>query len=286
LRERFGDPLLVRAGRGMVRTPRADALKDQVHAAVTQVRAVFTTSDVFDPARVHRTFAISLTDYVMVVYGDHFEGLLRARAPLLDVRYVPNAVDDAERLRRGETDLAIGIYGELPPELRTRPLLTDRFVCVVRDEHPAVGEDLTLEAFAALDHIQIAPRGQPGGYVDDLLAARGLRRRVARAVPFFQVALGMVARSDAILTVSERIALQLGPALGLKVLKPPLPLEPYTLSLVWHPRFDADPAHAWLRETLLEATRDLGAEVERGSRRRLDPSDPTTGHARRTRRNG
>lgn len=275
LRIRFDDPLLVRAGRGMVLTPRAEALKPQVRAAVAAGARVFEDPEAFDPSTVRRSFAISASDYVLVVFGPAFEERVRAAAPGVDLRYLSNAVDDGERLRRGESDLAVGIYGALGLELRIRTIITDRFVCVVRADHPTVGEVVDLDTFIALEHIQVAPRGRPGGYVDGLLAQRGLARRVSRAVPYFQVALAMTAASDAVLTVSERIARAQAPALGLRVVEPPLPLEPFALSMVWHPRFDADPAHGWLRAQLVAATAALDGRAHPDARRRLDPGDPT-----------
>lgn len=255
LRERLHDPLLVRAGRGMVLTPRALALKPVVHDAVAAAARVFQEQEDFSPARLRRHLTLSVTDYVLLVFGPAFDQAVRAEAPGLDLRFLPNAVDDAERLRSGESDLAVGIYAELPPELRTRPLITDRLVCVLRRDHPAARKRLSLDQYVALEHVQVAPRGQPGGYVDDMLAERGLSRRVARAVPYFQVGLELVAGSDRVLTVSERIARKLAPALDLVVLEPPLPLLPFTLSMVWHPRFDGDRGHAWVRERLLATTR-------------------------------
>lgn len=283
LRERFDDPLLVRAGRQMVLTPRAEALRPRVRDAVSVAGRVFQAPEAFEPGRVERMFKISVTDYVLLVFGGGLDDAVREGAPGMDLRFVPNAVDDAERLRAGDTDLAIGIYGELPPELRTRPIITDRLVCVVREGHPSVRRKLTLERFTSLPHIQVAPRGQPGGYVDELLAERGLSRRVTRAVPYFQVALEMAARSDRVLTVSERIARLLGARLKLQVLEPPLRLEPFALSMVWHPRFDADPAHRWLRERLLDVTESMNAMAHAKPRRGLSRSDPTTGRGRRRR---
>lgn len=271
LRERFGDPLLVRAGRTMVLTPRAESLKPRVRDAIATAGRVFEPTEAFEPERLSRSFTLSMTDYVLVVFGGAFEERLRGAAPGLDLRFVPNTVDDGERLREGESDLAVGIYANLPPELRSRPLITDRLICVVREGHPSVKNRLTLERFVELPHIQIAPRGRPGGYVDSLLETRGLRRRVARAVPYFQVALELAASSDYLLVVSERIAKQLGPRLGLRMLEPPLPFEPYTLSLVWHPRYDGDAAHQWLRSQLLESTQALIGEIDRNARRRETP---------------
>lgn len=275
LREHYGDPLLVRAGRGMVLTPRAQALKPQVHAALTVARQVFEEPARFDPRQMRRAFTLSMTDYVLTVFGAALDQAIAHAAPGLDLRVIPNATDDGERLRTGDSDLAVGIYGDLPPELKTLPIITDRHVCVVRADHPTVTDPLNLEAFVTLEHVQIAPRGRPGGYVDDQLAARGLTRRVARAVPYFQAALELTARSDRILTVSERIARQLGPRLGLRLLDPPLPLRPFALSMVWHPRHDADPAHRWLRDRLVAVTRAMDAMTHPAPRRRLGRRDPT-----------
>ncbi|MEZ4454408.1 MAG: LysR family transcriptional regulator [Nannocystaceae bacterium] len=277
LRERFDDPLLVRAGRAMVLTPRAEALRPRVRDAVSIAGRVFEDPGEFDPARLERAFTVSMTDYVLLVFGGAFEAALGEAAPGLDLRVIANAADDPERLRAGDTDLAVGIYGDLPPELRTRPIITERLVCVVREDHPSVRRRLTLDQFVALQHIQVAPRGRPGGYVDELLAARGLRRRVTRAVPYFQIALEMTARSDRILTVSERLARLLGPRLKLRIFEPPIPLEPFALSMVWHPRFDADAAHRWLRERLLETTAAMDAMAHPQARRRLSRSNPNAG---------
>lgn len=278
LRERFGDPLLVRAGRSMVLTPRAEALKPRVRDAIAAAGQVFRPEGELDPRTMARALTVSMTDYVLLVFGAALDEALREGAPGLDLRVIPNAVDDAERLRAGDTDLAIGIYGELPPELKTRPIITERLVCVVREGHPRIGRRrrLTLEQFVEMEHVQVAPRGRPGGYLDGLLAERGLSRRVARAVPYFHVALELTASSDRVLTVSERIARRLGPALGLVVLEPPLPLEPFALSMVWHPRFDADAGHAWFRQRLVEVTEALDAMAHHAPRRRLGRSDPTT----------
>lgn len=267
LRDRLDDPLLVRAGRTMVLTPRAELLKEPVRDAVAMVTRVFEQAETFDPARLQRSFTLSLTDYVLFVLGDTLEVNLRTASPLLDLRYLPNAPDDPERLRRGDSDLAVGIYGKLPPELKMRPLITDRLVCVARHDHPELKRRLTLNKFCSLEHVQIAPRGRPGGYVDNMLMARGLTRRVARAVPYFHAALRLVSKSDYILTVSERIATGVADELGLKVFEPPLDLQSFTLSMVWHPRFDGDAAHAWLRDQLVLAAETLPHNSHGNARR-------------------
>jgi DNA-binding transcriptional LysR family regulator len=281
IRVRLGDPILARAGRAMVLTPRAEALKDRVHQAVTAARAAFEPVRPFVARELSRTFVIHATDYVLTVLGLVVDRTLCAEAPAVGLRFVPNAADDPALLRDGGSDLAVGIYGLLPPEMRSRKLLTDRFVCVVRNGHPSVKKRLTLDAFVALSHIQIAPRGTPGGYVDDVLRAKGLTRTVARAVPYFLTGLHLAAQTDYVLTVSERIARAFAPSLGLTLLDPPLALRPYALSLVWHPRFDADPAHRYLRDVFVRAAREAAGDAHDAPRTRLDASDPASGHTTR-----
>lgn len=253
LRDRLGDPLLVRAGQGMVLTERAVHLKPKVHSVVTQADQLFTTGETFSPETLDREYVISVTDYVSIVLGPVFDAMARQQAPRLRLRLIPTTVEDAEELRQGHSDLAIGVYGQLPPELMQRKLLTDRLVCVLRKGHPLADKRMTLKRYVDLAHVQVAPRGQPGGSVDDLLRDRGLERRVVRAVPSFQVAARLVADSDYVLTVSRRVASTLAESLDITLVEPPFKFDPYAVNLVWHPRVDADAAHRWLRGLWLAA---------------------------------
>jgi DNA-binding transcriptional LysR family regulator len=230
---------------------------------------------------MERGFVVLATDYVATLLGGGVDRWLAARAPRAELRLAPNTADDAALLRDGGADLAVGIYGELPPEMRTRALLTDRFVCVVRRDHPTVGKRLSLEHYVALPHVQIAPRGQPGGYIDDVLRARGLARRVARALPYFLPAMYLVAQTDYVLTISERVARAFGDRLGLRIVEVPVALRPYALSLVWHPRLDGDPGHRLVREGFIAAAREAAGDQHPDARTRLDATDATSGQRRR-----
>lgn len=265
LREQLGDPLLVRAGRNMVLTPHAEALRPRVRALLSEVAAVLLPERVFDPARLERRFRIHCTDHMLAVLGPALDRLVAQAAPRVSLQFLPNTPDDAALLREGSIDLALGVFPNLPPELRTQLLFRDWFVCVVREDHPRVRRKLTLEAFVALEHVQIAPRGRPGSILDEALAARGLKRRITRAVPYFQAGLLLAATTDYVLTVSARLAQAMAPRLGLRVLELPLPLEPYALTQLWHPRVDGDPAHRWLRAMVLAAARE--AAPDPGGRR-------------------
>lgn len=281
IRERLGDPLLVRAGRGMALTPRAESMKARVHAVVDEARRALAPELPFAPATLERTFVVLASDYVLTVLGPTVDRLLGGEAPRVDLRFLPNSPDDAALLADGSADLAVGIYGGLPREMSQKNLLSDRFVCVLRRDHPALagGGRLTLDLMTRLPHIQVAPRGRPGGYVDDVLAGLGLARRVARAVPYFLTALDLVARTDYLLVVSERVARSAGGP-GLLILEPPLALRPYALGLVWHPRFDKDPAHRLLRGVFTRAARQVAGDQHQGPRTRLD-ADPVKKRPRR-----
>lgn len=281
IREKLGDQILVRSGRGMVLTPRAEALKARVHMIVTEAQKAFEPERAFVPLELTRTFVVHVTDYVLTILGLDVDRILCAEAPGVCLRFVPNSMDDSAMLRDGSSDLAVGIYGELPPEMRSRQLLTDRFVCVVRQGHPTIEKSLSLEQFIQYPHIQVAPRGKPGGYVDDMLREKGLSRHVARAIPFFGTALQLAAHTDYILTISERIARAMAPTLNLAVLEVPIELRPYALSLLWHPRVDSDEGHRFLRDVFIRAARDAASHRHEKPLTRLDPSNPTSGQTRK-----
>lgn len=287
IRERLGDPILVRSGRGMLLTPRALTLRPQVHNVVNEARRTLESVRPFVASELSRTFVVHATDYVLTIIGAAVDRILRDEAPQVCVRFVPNTPDDPALLRDHGSDLAVGIYGDLPQEMRNRQLLTDRFVCVVRAGHPAVAKQrFTLEQFVSLAHIQVAPRGKPGGYLDDVLRERGLTRTVARAVPYFVTALQLVAETDYVLTISERIAKRFAGSLSLELLEVPVKLRPYALSLVWHPRVDGDAAHRFLRDVFVRAAQEAAGERHEAPRTRLDASDPTSGQTRRRPRPG
>jgi len=283
-REQLEDPLLVRSGREMVLTPYAESLRDRVRAALAEAQGVLEPERPLELRSLRRSFTIQATDHTITVLGSTLDRLARAEAPRVTLRFLPTAPDDSVSVRDGECDLAIGIYGELPPELRIRQLFTERFVCVVRKDHPSVGKRLSVEHFVQLEHVQIAPRGKPGGYLDEVLQERGLERHVARAVPFFLAALQLTSESDCVLTVSERLAKAMAERFNLRILEVPVPLKPYALSMLWHPRLDGDPAHRWLREVVARTANAAASDTHEGARTRLSQSDWEAGRTRKPHR--
>lgn len=261
LRSQLGDPLLVRAGQRMVPTPRAVDLRDRVRALATESLAVLAPEQPRDLRTLQRSFRIKASDHVLTLIGAALDRE-RREVPGVSLHVAPTQRDDAALLREGTIDLAIGVYdyapySELPSDLRIQALFEDHFVCVVRDAHPTVGRTLTLAQFVELEHVQVAPRGEPGGYVDEQLALHGMRRRIVHAVPFFLAAIALVAETDYLLTISARLAHQMSERFALRIVQPPrsLDLEPYPVAQLWHPRNDRDRAHRWLREAVVSAAR-------------------------------
>lgn len=259
LRRLLGDPLLVRDGQSLVPTVRAAALAPRLSEALGSLRAALAPPAAFDPATARRRFTIGLADYAQFVLLPPLLARLSEAAPYVDL-----VARDYAAGQLGELDFTVApdrsVMRADPlagPALRARRLFRERYVCVARRGHPKIGKKLDLATFVALPHAFIAPRGTPGGVVDEALAERGLTRRVALMIQHFLVAPYAIAGSDLVITLAERLALAFVERLPLVIHEPPLPLPQFTMQLYWHERHHLDPAHRWLREQLIEVGRSL-----------------------------
>jgi DNA-binding transcriptional LysR family regulator len=251
VREALGDPVLVRAGRGLVPTPRALALQAQVRSLVNQATELFQARDEVDMSTSQRCFNIRSNDVFFGGYGGHLVESTRQQAPMATVRFVPEGEGDDDALREGRIDLHVASRRNFGPEIKTQQLFSTRFVALVREGHPIFEGPITPERFAEYDHVSVSRRGRARGPIDDALQALGLSRRVAFITPNFHSAIFSTARSDLILSLPEPVLWGVH-ELGLRM-RPftiPLELEPVNVLQAWHPRFDKDPAHRWLRQTL------------------------------------
>ena len=264
LREQIGDPVLVRAGQEWHLSERAAAMRERVREIAEGARAVLSREESFDPNTSTKEFRVHATDHMLALVGSGVGSALAHEAPTCLLRFLSIQVDDASPLRSGNVDLALGVFGDLPPEFRTQSLFQERFACVVRKGHPAVKGKLSLQSYLALKHVLVAPRGRTGSPVDEALAERGLSRSVTRFVPYFIAALDIVSRTDCVVTISERLAEAYAGRFGLQVLKPPIALPPYTIQQVWHPRVDADPSHRWFRKLVARVSGELRGKAKRG----------------------
>lgn len=259
LRALLDDPILVRTPRGMVPTPRAEELAPAIRAALDDIDRALRGRPAFDPSTSTRSFTIAAVDHGELVILPPLLARIAVEAPGIDLLVRPLRLDLIEsELESGAVDLAFGVLnaGDNFATFRQR-LFHESFVCLVRADHPTVGETLTLDEFVALDHALVGPRGRRGGFVDTELQKLGLTRRVALMVPHFLVAPMVLAKSDLILTVPERIARAFAAILPLRVVPTPLPLKGFDVSQLWHERQSHDAAHAWLRGLIVEICRTL-----------------------------
>ena len=196
LRRAVGDPLLVRAGQGLVPTPRAVELREEVAELLRGCDNLLRPGAGFDPAHLERTFTVQAGDAVLVRVAGPLTERIRAEAPGVDVVFLPEAMEGGPALRQGVVDVEVGVLGQLDPEVRTRPLVTVPVVGVARSGHPLFEGRITARRFAAADHIGVSRRGRRHGPIDTALADRGLRRRVAVVVPSHTGAMLLARDSD------------------------------------------------------------------------------------------
>jgi len=251
LREATGDPLLVRAGRGLVATPRAIALQERVRHLVGEAEAVLRPDVLIDPAKVERTFTLRTSDGFVESFGALLLARVGAEAPGVRLNFIHKPNKDSTPLREGLVDLETGVVEEaLGPEVRTKALFRDRLVCVVRRNHPLDAGGMTRAAYLEGQHIVVSRSGLETGAVDIPFLLTGIKRDVRTIVSGFSAALALARNSDLIATVPDRHTTNLRH--GMISFSLPMPTTEFVVSMLWHPRMDADPAHRWLRSCLQE----------------------------------
>jgi DNA-binding transcriptional LysR family regulator len=247
LRETTGDPLLVRAGRGLVPTPRALELRGRVGQVVQEAEAVLRPVEMLDLKRLVRTFTLRNRGGFVENFGSALIARVGRQALGVRLLFVPKLdKENTTPLRDGSVDLETGVVGGATgPEVRVQALYRDRDIGVVRIGHPLCREPVTPARYAAAQHILISHRGLDKGPIDDALEPLGLKREVAAVVGGCSEALALSRGSDLIASVPERYTGNLRD--GLFSFPLPISLPEFTVSMLWHPRMDADPAHRWLR---------------------------------------
>lgn len=253
IRSALGDPILARAGRRLVPTPRALALRPRVRALVAEAQALLRPEREISPELLERTFTIRASEVFAGAFAAEILRAVRAEAPRVVLRFAPEGEEDVEPLRDGRIDLDVGAIGQTGPEVKVQALYRDRFVGAVRRGHPLMRGEVTPSRFAAHGHISASRRGRARGPIDDALRGIGLEREVALVVPGFYSALAAAAGSDLVASVPGSLAGLAEASFRVRTFPLPLAVDPVEVSLAWHPRFDADPAHRWLRGVVRSA---------------------------------
>jgi len=263
LRAVTGDPLLVRAGRHMVLTPYAEDIRERTQQATFEARAVLRPSaSTLNLPTLKRTFNLRSHDGFVVAFGAPLIAAAAAVAPHVCLRFMPKPEKSAKHLREGLVDLEIGVLGEMGPEIRLQTLFRDRFVGVVRKGHPLEQRtEISAVDYASFGHIVVSRRPQYAGPVDEALADMGIERKIAAIVPGFSAALAVAQRSDLIAHVPASFLINQpmddrnGHAPTLYSFALPVNAREITISQMWHPRSEVDPAHRWLRQLVLSVCR-------------------------------
>ncbi|MDO9526914.1 MAG: LysR family transcriptional regulator [Gemmobacter sp.] len=246
LRDVTGDPLLVRAGRSLVPTPRAIELRAQVGPLVEGARAVLRPVEALDLVRLVRQFTLRSSEGFVETFGPRLLALVAEQAPGVTLQFLTKPDKDSAPLREGDVDLETGVIDAgTAPELRAVPLFRDRWIGVVRGDHQLAMGHVAAESFANSGHIHVLRRGLHSNEVDEAARVAGLERRIVTVVSGFSTALALVRETDMIATVPDRHTL--GLRKGLHSFELPFGIAPFTISMLWHPRMDGDQAHRWLR---------------------------------------
>jgi DNA-binding transcriptional LysR family regulator len=260
LRTVTGDQLLVRAGRGLVRTARAEELQDRVQRLVEEAETLLRPSSGLKLATLERTFTLRTSDGFAETLGPLLVNVVRAEAPRVQLRFVRKLDKDSRSLREGSADLETGVLaGPIGPEIRVQTLFTDRYVGVVRKDHPIARKPVTARVYASWGHVVAWRPGLDLGKIDEGMSALGLKRDVMTTVDGFSAALALSRGSDLIATVPERHTAGLRD--GMHSFPVPVPVRDFTISLFWHPRLDGDAAHRWLRGVVREVCKQRFARA-------------------------
>ena len=251
LRETTGDPLLVRAGRTLVPTPRAVELRQLVGQLVQGAERVLSPEAGFELKRLVRTFTLRTSEGFVENFGPALIDRVSREAPGVRLHFLQKSDKDSAPLRDGTVDLETGVVGSSTgPELRVQALFRDQFVGVVRKGHALSKGVVTPARYVAGRHVAFSRRGQQRGPIDEALELAGWKRDIAVIVGGFSAAVALAKASDLVATVPER---HTGVLLaGVHRFEVPVPIPPITVSLLWHPRLDADQAHRWLRKCVRE----------------------------------
>lgn len=249
LREAMGDPLLVRAGRSLVLTPRALGLRERVRHLVEDAEAVLRPDEIVDPGKLVRTFTLRTSDGFVENFGPQLLARIAQESPGVRLNFLQKPDKDSAPLREGRIDLETGVIeGSLGPEVRSQALFRDRLIGAVRAGHALSRGKVTLARYSGAQHVLISRSGFEKDAVDRPFLPPDLERNIGTLVSGFSPALSFARASELVATVPDRHTVNLRS--GMFSFPLPVPAVEFTVSMLWHPRMDADPGHRWLRDCI------------------------------------
>ena len=262
LRDLFSDELLTRGPEGLRLTPRAATLVEPVRTTLARIQTLVSRDEAFDPATAVRTFRLGLPDSMEILIVPALLARLREVAPGIHLwLYSIGSTPLLDTLDADELDLAIGydVFPQGQTHHKRRRLFTENYLCMFNAERTGIAPPISLDDYVRLPHVltSLRPGRSVRGVVDDALEKLGLRRTVVLTTPRFLAVPSLVARAPVVVTMHARLARMFAAELGLSLSPPPVELREVTISLLWHASYDADPAHAWLRQLVVQLAADL-----------------------------
>ena len=255
LRVLLDDPLLIRQGNEVVLSALAQNLQAPLKEILGQIQTLLGQSIDFMPADSQRTFRIAMSDYGAAIVLPKLLVQLRSQAPDTSLVVIQDSRQGMlEQVGQGRIDLAIGVFPALGADICTEVLFEETFTCLLNRRSLPENGVLDLDSYLARPHLLVSMDGNTRGEVDNVLRARGLKRRVAVNVPHWGTAPGMIADTDLILTVATRTLTNVPFGDTLVAMAPPLTVAPFNYVQAWHNRFNQDPAHRWLRELVKQVS--------------------------------
>lgn len=258
LRDATGDPLLVRSGRKLVPTPRAEDIKERIHPVVRDARQLLQPKGQVNLQTLKRIFVLRTGDGFVENFGPQINERVRQAAPKVVLQFLQKPDHRTQLNETSGIDLETGVISdETPPDLVSQALFRDRFICAVRKGHPLTEGRLTAQRFAQCDHVDVVqhtPSAGNSGPIDRRLHLQGLERNVVMIVGSFATAIAMARQTDLVASVPDKPTSSLRS--GLVELELPFAPIEVTVSMLWHPRMDADPAHRWLRNEVRSVCAD------------------------------
>jgi molybdate transport repressor ModE-like protein len=252
LRQQLGDPLFTRTRDGLKPTPYGERLGKAASQAMDLLAEGLAANRAFDPKTTTRQFTFYLSDVGQMVLLPPMLEVIQREAPGLTLRSAPVPLDDpAVPMISGEVDLAVGFFTNLTTGFHQTLLFRERFVCIVRADHPAFQSGMTLEAFKDVRHAISDATGMAHGFVDQFLEKHRVHRKHTLRVPGFQVLPLIIANSDLLAFIPARLAASVAALVPIKVFQPPVHIPPFDIRMFWHERYHHDPANRWMRRILV-----------------------------------
>ncbi|WP_029013498.1 LysR substrate-binding domain-containing protein [Niveispirillum irakense] len=258
LRILLRDPLFIRERYGMQPTDKAQELAPLIADTLAILDDMILGQQEFDPKRAERLFTIAPNSFVEFVLMPAVVARLRVEAPGIKLRLTPYGTDLAETgVISGTTALVMGRIPDPPDNLVVQHLMDDGLACIVRADHPEIGNSISREQYERLKHVNMLPPGRLRVGLFQALERQALRREVAVSVTHFLAIPELIAVTDYCSTLPTLICRRLAHDPRLKIVPSPVDLGTFPVDMAWHVRYRHDPAHRWLRELIGDVARQI-----------------------------